>query len=162
MKKRVFSSLILLSLLSISLFANEAEQMFWDEVKNSNDIELLKLYKRKYPNGIFESLADIKINRLNKVDNVDYKKSVIPNWLKGKTDEYKFYGVGKANKHFKGKEYQRSLAIKRAKKELEKKFDKYKISKSKKEEYLKYLSTEEYVNKREKVYILLYIDNENI
>ena len=46
------------------IYGNESEKFFWDEVKNSADIEMLKSYKKQYPHGIFEKLADIKIKRL--------------------------------------------------------------------------------------------------
>lgn len=155
-------SLFFILLIAFTLYGSESEKMFWDEVKDSNDIELLKLYKKNYPNGIFESLADIKIKRLKKVDTVQYAKPIVPTWLKGYTSKYRYYGVGKANKHFKGKQYQRSLAIKRAKRDLENKFEKYNISTKQKEQYLEYLSTKEYIGKREKIYILLYVDNDNL
>lgn len=61
-KKLIFTFLFICT----SLFANESEKFFWDEVKESSDIELLKLYKKKYPNGLFEEIADIKIKRLKK------------------------------------------------------------------------------------------------
>lgn len=156
--KKIFLSCVFCSL----LLANEAEQMFWDEVKNSNDIELLKLYKKKYPNGIFESLADIKIKRLQKVDVQTEAKPIIPNWIKGETSDYKFYGVGKAIKNFKGEEYQRSLAKKRAQRVLDEKFLRYKLTSRQILEYSSYISTQEYKDEKERIYILLYIDNENI
>lgn len=158
MKKALFFLFVIITV----AFSSEAEKMFWDEVKDTNDIELLKLYKKRYPNGIFESLADIKIKRLKQVNVKSNNKATVPDWLKGYTADYKFYGVGKANRHFKGEEYQRALAIKRAKRELEEKFENYNLSEEQINEYTQYISTKEYKDKRERIYILLYIDNENL
>ena len=105
---------------SIRSFQQEVEQQL---VGDTGDIELLKLYKKKFPSGLYESLADIKIKRLYRANIEDSEITEIPNWLKGYTQEYKYYGVGKANKHFKGEEYQKSLAIKRANREIESKFE---------------------------------------
>ncbi len=159
MKRTILSLLLGVSF----LFSSESEQMFWDEVKDTNDIELLKLYKKRYPNGIFESLADIKIKRLQSGNISDTTIiNTIPDWIKGHTSKYRFYGVGKANKHFKGEDYQRSLATKRAQRKLEDKFDDFNLTSRQITEYSRYIETEVYKDKREKLYILLYIDDENI
>ncbi len=118
-KKLIFTFLFICT----SLFANESEKFFWDEVKESSDIELLKLYKKKYPNGLFEEIADIKIKRLKKANKPKKNKEGIPLWLKGKNVDYKYFGVGKASEHFKGKEYQENLAKKRAYRDLDSLFE---------------------------------------
>ena len=154
-------NILLILLFSFSLFASEEEISFWDNVKNSSDIELLQLYKKKYPHGTFESIADIKIKRLkksNKIDNI----SVTPNWIKGEILNYKYYGIGKANKHFKGNEYQEKLAYKRANRNLEYKMNEKNISNKKKQKLLSQVEQELYVDKKGRIYILLYINNENI
>jgi hypothetical protein len=141
------------------LFSNEAELLFWDEVKDRSDVELLKLYKKQYPNGIFESLADIKIKRLNKANMVEEEEPTIPLWIKGKTTDYEFYGVGKSNKHFKGKDYQENLARSRARRELQKKLDSTDLTQEKMHDYFQLIQTKKYTDERERIYILLYIDN---
>ena len=156
--------MILTCLFVVSLmYGNESEKFFWDEVKNSSDIEMLKSYKKQYPHGIFEKLADIKIKRLQRVaeTNEDKDTNEIPLWIKG-TTKYKFYGIGKANKHFKGKHYQENLAKSRAKRKLQKLFDKNNLSNETIEEYNRLQEKKKYVDKKGRIYILLYIDNYNI
>ncbi|MEA3289820.1 MAG: hypothetical protein U9Q04_06510 [Campylobacterota bacterium] len=162
MKKQIKKILILLLFISTLTYGSEVEKMFWDEVKDTNDIELLKLYQKRYPNGIFESLAKIKIDRLRKANIKKIDIDAVPNWIKGHTDDYKYYGVGKALKHFKGEEYQKALALKRAKKELFEKFHANKLPETVISEYITYLETKEYKNKRDRIFILVYIDNTNI
>ncbi len=156
MKKTIF----ILTILITMLFADKAELLFWDEVKDSGDVELLKLYKKQYPHGVFESLADIKIKRLLKA-NIDQEEptNIIPLWIKGYSADYQYYGVGKANTHFKGKNYQENLARSRARKELQKKLDQSDLSQEKIYEYLQLVQTKKYIDERERIYILLYIDN---
>lgn len=152
-------NLILVILLVSFVYANKAEQQFWNEVKDTQDIELLKLYKEKYPKGVFESLADIKIKRLIQAKSPQKAEDEIPLWIKGTTPDYQYYGVGKANSHFKGKHYQENLARSRAKKELMLKLENGNLSQEKIYEYLKLVQTATYTDKRERIYILLYIDN---
>ncbi len=154
-------NIIFIILLSCTLFSSEEEISFWDNVKDSSDIELLQLYKKKYPNGTFESIADIKIKRLQKVNIVE-NSSVIPTWLKGTTTEYKYYGVGNATKHFKGEEYQHSLAYKRAERKLIDKLKESNFNKQKQEELLSIAQEKLYKDNNERQYILLYIDNSDI
>ena len=156
--------MILTCLFVVSLmYGNESEKFFWDEVKNSSDIEMLKSYKKQYPHGIFEKLADIKIKRLQRVSETDEDKDTneIPLWIKG-TTKYKFYGIGKANKHFKGKDYQENLAKSRAKRKLQKLFDNNNLSNETMEEYNRLQEKKKYIDKKGRIYILLYIDNYNI
>ncbi|MEA3353802.1 MAG: hypothetical protein U9Q33_08315 [Campylobacterota bacterium] len=141
------------------LFGSKSEKMFWDEVKDTNDIELLRLYQKRYPNGIFESLAKIKIDRLKKANKDQKDINTIPNWLKGYTEDYKYYGVGKANKHFKGTQYQSSLANKRAKRKLMKKFKENRLTEKEIEEYLKLVEIKEYKDDKQRIYILHYIED---
>ena len=145
------------------VFGNELEKYFWDEVKNSSDIEMLKSYKKQYPQGVFERLADIKIKRLQKNKEKDDKKNInkIPVWIKG-TAKYKYYGIGKANKHFKGKYYQENLAKSRAKRKLQKLFDQNNLTNEMMEEYYSLQEKKKYVDHKGRVYILIYIDDYNI
>ena len=157
MKKTV--TIFCIFLITINLYANESEKMFWDEVKNSHDIELLELYKRNYPNGLFEPLADIQIKRLKKANRIVKKKNKIPNWLKGDSKDYKYYGVGKANKHFKGKYYQENLARNRARRNLQDMFDNYGLTNNEIFKYNELIQVEKYIDAKGRVYILLFIDN---
>jgi len=143
------------------MYANKAEKFFWDEVKNSSDVELLKLYKKQYPNGTFEKIADLKIKRLLKSSKSKDNKNEIPTWLKG-TTKYKFYGVGKANKHFKGKYYQENLARNRAQRDLQSLYEENNLSNKIIEEYNNVLEIKQFIDKNERIYILLYIDNYNL
>ncbi|MDC0933782.1 hypothetical protein OAR97_08010 [Arcobacteraceae bacterium] len=152
---------LLLSLLLLSyIYASSAEKQYWDEVKNSSDIELLKSYKKQYPHGTFEKIADIKIKRLQR-NNISYTKESPDSWIKG-TTKYQFYGIGKANKHFKEKHYQENLARSRAKKNIMRLFHMKNISDKTITEYLGLLETKQYIDKKERVYILLYLDNYNL
>ena len=157
--KIVLTVIFLLSL----VYANESEKYFWDEVKNSSDIEMLKSYKKQYPHGIFEKLADIKIKRLQRETESTNEKDTneITNWIKG-TSKYKFYGIGKANKHFKGKHYQENLARSRAKRKLQKLYDKNNLSNETIAEYNSLEEKKQYIDKKGRIYILIYIDNYNI
>jgi len=157
--KMILTLMFLLSL----IYGNESEKFFWDEVKNSSDIEMLKSYKKQYPHGIFEKLADIKIRRLQR-DNETVKNqdiNEIPLWIKGTTD-YDFYGVGKANKHFKGKDYQENLARSRANRKLQKLFDKNDLTNETMQEYKRIIEKKKYIDTKGRIYILLYIDNYNL
>lgn len=156
-------TLLILLCVSGILYANKAERLFWDEVKNSNDMELLKAYKEEYPNGVFERLADIKIKRLIKTNQEDIQtdENHIPFWING-TKEYRFYGVGKANKHVKGKHYQENLARSRARRDLQKLLDRADLTEKEMYDYNSLIETKMYVDKRDRVYILLYIDNINL
>ena len=42
----------------------DKEIILWNEVKQTNDVELLQLYLSLYPNGVFSSLAKVMITRL--------------------------------------------------------------------------------------------------
>lgn len=157
--KILYTIILLFSLVN----ANESEKFFWDEVKNSSDIELLKSYKKQYPHGIFEKIADIKIKRLLKNERINETEdeNITPHWIKG-TSKYKFYGIGKANEHFKGKHYQENLARNRAERKLLKSFENEKLSNKTIEEYNDLIEKKKYVNKKGRIYILLYIDNYNL
>ncbi|PIF04814.1 MAG: hypothetical protein CSA86_00715 [Arcobacter sp.] len=143
------------------VYADKSEKYLWDEVKNSSDIELLQLYKKKYPNGLFKEIADIKIKRLLKSKNTDKKSQDDGYWIKG-TSKYKFYGIGKANKHFKGKHYQENLARSRAKRELYDLFSKKHLKNEQIDKYEDFIEEKKYINPKGRIYILLYIDNYNI
>ena len=151
---RIFLGTILLFLV---LNANESEKFFWDEVKNSSDIELLNSYKKQYPNGTFEKIADIKIKRLSKNKTINEDANSIPMWTKG-TSKYQFYGIGKANKHFKGKHYQENLARNRAERKLFNLFNEKNLSNDIIEEYNTLIEKKQYTDNKGRIYILLYID----
>jgi len=44
--------------------ANRIENEFWEAIKNNKDVGAFRLYKEKYPNGIYTNLADLKIRQL--------------------------------------------------------------------------------------------------
>ena len=153
-------TLIILLLVS-ALFAKNPEKQYWDEVKNSADIELLKSYKEQYPHGVFEKLADIKIKRLIKASiNIEEDENSIPLWIKGKVD-YRLYGIGKANKHYKGETYQKNLATKRARRALNQSYDRERLTNKEIVEYNSLVEKKVYLDRNKRVYILLYIDNIN-
>lgn len=154
-------NLFLVLCIVIFLYGSDEEIIFWNDVKNSNDIELLKLYNEKYPNGSFSLIAKNKIKRLKKLNNIENSYS-IPTWLKGYSVDYKYYAVGKANKHFKGKEYQKNLAFKRAMRVLSDKLENSEYSSEKQEELLSIRLTKEYFDSKDRFYILIYIDNDEL
>ena len=43
---------------------NKAEILFWEDVRESDDPEMLKLYLEQYPEGIFSSLATHELKKL--------------------------------------------------------------------------------------------------
>jgi len=56
--------LLILTLVS-TLYSSTTEDLFWEEVRDSNSIYMLQLYKQKYPNGTFTIFADKKIEKLS-------------------------------------------------------------------------------------------------
>ena len=152
---------IILSLLLLSyVYGNKPEKQYWDEVKDSSDIELLKSYKKQYPHGTFEKIADIKIKRLQQ--NISFENELDSNdWIKGNV-QYKFYGIGKANKHYKGIHYQENLARSRAKKKLMKLYNQKKLSNKKMIKYNNLIESKQYIDDSERVYIMLYVSNYNL
>ena len=156
-------TIILCILLCGFAYGNKSEKFFWDEVKNSADVELLKSYKEQYPHGVFEKLADIKIRRLQKSldSNEMSDPNKIPSWIKG-TNQYTYYAVGKANKHFKGEYYQENLARSRAEKKLQKKYDNNNLSNKRMIKYNGLVEQKKYIDKKGRVYILIYLDNYNL
>ena len=117
---------LLICLVVINLIADDCdrEELFWEEIKNSRDIKDFKYYNKRYPNGIYEYISNKNIKQLRQSNNTTQLIKQRPLWIKGYSENYKFYGVGKANKHFKGKDYQENLARNRARKKLQYKFDK--------------------------------------
>ena len=151
---------ILFILLISFAYADESEKQYWDEVKNSSDIELLKSYKEQYPHGVFEKIANIKIKRLLK-SNKKEEDDNSNDWIKG-TSLYKFYGIGKANSHFKGKHYQENLAKSRAMKKLMKLYKAHSLSQEMISQYNSLIEIKKYTDERGRIYLLLYIDNYNL
>lgn len=148
--------------LGASPYSKNSEKLFWDEVKDSSDVDMLRLYKTKYPNGVFESIADIKIKRLLRAKNENKQEELEdggePFWIKGRLD-YKYFGLGRATTHFKGKHYQENLARSRAKRDLQKEYERDNLSNEKIDKYNDLLQTKKYTDERGKIYILLYLDN---
>ena len=54
--------------------SSPVEREFWEAIKNSIDADDFRLYKQKYPNGIYTNLADLKIKQLTR-DNADKSNS---------------------------------------------------------------------------------------
>jgi uncharacterized caspase-like protein len=48
------------------LSAADVEHEYWAEIKNSTDVGDFRLYKERYPNGIYTNLADLKIQQLTR------------------------------------------------------------------------------------------------
>ncbi len=46
--------------------AATVEKEYWAEIKSSTDVEDFRLYKQNYPNGIYRTLADLKIRQLTR------------------------------------------------------------------------------------------------
>ena len=156
--------ILLVSLCILGLMANECEKekYFWDEIRNSKDIEDFKYYNKKYPNGIYEYIAIKNIKQLRKTNNKMQLVGKKPTWLKGYTDDYKYYAVGTANKHFNGTHYQENLAKSRAKEKLYERFNKANISQDTQYKYYEVMQEKKYIDDKGRVYILLYIDNYDI
>jgi hypothetical protein len=152
---------LLVCLFVINLIADncDREKLFWDEIKNSRDIKDFRYYNKKYPNGIYEYIANKNIKQLKKSNNTIQLVKQRPSWIKGYSQKYKFYGVGKANKHFKGKDYQDNLASNRAKKELQAKFNNSNLTNKQIYNYKELIQIIKYIDDKGRVYILLFIDN---
>jgi len=159
MKKVLFICLFVISLIAEEC---DREKLFWDEIKSSRDIGDFQYYNKKYPNGIYEYIANKNIKQLRQLKNITQLVIERPAWLKGNHLDYKYYGVGKANKHFKGKHYQENLAKSRAKKKLQDKFDNSNLSNKQMFKYNELIQKIKYIDKKDRVYILLYIDNYDI
>lgn len=50
---------------AVSGVRKEVEKEFWDSIKDSQDADYFRLYKEKYPNGVYVPLADLKIKQLS-------------------------------------------------------------------------------------------------
>lgn len=48
--------------------SNEMDLAFWNDVKNSNDAEMLQAYLDEFPNGTFARLARLKLQKLKKTE----------------------------------------------------------------------------------------------
>jgi hypothetical protein len=158
----MIKAVLISSILVITLYAgqNKGEKLFWDEVKDSNDIELLKAYKENYPSGIFEAIADIKIKRLRNATITQEDKDGVPFWVHNKSAlNHKYYGIGFSNKHYNGKHYQENLARSRAKAELMKKFEADKLAQDIMYEYFDLIQSDTYTDDRGRIYVLLFVDN---
>ena len=157
-------SILLISLFVFNLVANECdkEQMLWNEIKQSKDIGDYKYYNKKYPNGTFEYLANKYINQLRESNNTIYLIEDNPSWIDGNSIKFRFYGIGKAIKHFNGIKYQKKLSIQRAMINIEERLDESNLDKNKIEELKNLIKTQEYIDSDNNFYILLYIENYEI
>jgi len=138
-------------LLYTILFASntDIELALWNDVKNSNDITMLKIYLKKYPNGIFSEIAKLKIRKLILLND----NSSIKNLLWWKSDAkipFKYYGVGSSGSWAVDPE---AIAKKRAIENLKEQID-YSSQKNLNIKFLKHTT------KYGKVFILAYMDNE--
>lgn len=137
---------------------NKGDKLFWEEVKSTNDIELLRAYQKEYPNGIFYRLAEIKIKRLQKEKHKLLSHDNEPLWVR-EIVNHRYFGVGYANKHYKGIDYQKNKAKSKAKKELLKLFQKNRLSEKRRHHYFRNIETQTYINKNKRVYVLVYVPN---
>ena len=156
--------ILLISLFIFNLMANDCdkEQLFWDEIKHSKDIEDYKYYNKKYPNGTYEYLANKYINQLRESDDIITITENEPNWIYGESLKFKFYGVGKAIKHFNGIKYQKKLSLKRAMIDLDDRLEDSSLDKDRIEELKNLIKSQEYIDNNDNFYILLYIENYEI
>ncbi len=153
--------LLIVLALSLSLFAYDCdeERLFWEEIKHSKDIEDFKYYKRKYPDGIYEYLATKNLKILSKSGKRALSKNEVPNWINGSTPEYRYYAVAYANVHFKGKQYQENLARGRAVQKLQDDFNDANLDVDTHYRYNSIIQTKVYRDKKNKVYVLVFVDN---
>ena len=156
--------ILLICLFIFNLEANECdkEQLFWNEIKDSKDIEDYKYYNKKYPNGTFEYLANKYINQLRESENPIITIEDEPRWINGESLKFKFYGVGKSIKHFNGIKYQKKLSLRRAMINLEERLDQSDLDKERQDELKKLIKSKEYTDNNDNYYILLYIENYEI
>jgi TRAP transporter TAXI family solute receptor len=56
---------------------NPKEKIFWELVKEENDIEHYKLYLQKYPRGFYKEFAKLKIKSLKKEKSIDIPQKKI-------------------------------------------------------------------------------------
>lgn len=145
---------------TLSASSLEADKMFWDEVKNSHRIELLELYKKQYPNGIFVPLADQKIKKLSKKKHKDQKSD---QWNGSKTCDYAYCGMGYV--YFNNNtldQHQKSLAFKRAQRKLISSLeDNY--SSDEIEKLKEFIQTQYFTdNKKRKYQVLRYIEQNDL
>jgi uncharacterized caspase-like protein len=47
--------------------AAAVEKEYWEAIRNSTEVEDFRLYKEKYPNGLYVNLADLKIRQLTRI-----------------------------------------------------------------------------------------------
>lgn len=82
-----------------------------------------------------------------------------PYWIQKNSLRYKFYGVGSANNTLKGIHYQENVARSMARKELQKRYNRYQLSNYTMFRYNKQLKTQKYIDKKSAImYILIYLD----
>ena len=164
MKNILFVVLILV--LSISSFAQakepDTQSLIWQEIKNSKDISDFKYYLQKYPNGTYSYFAKKNIKILTN-NNIDDKTTLNkkPNWVDSKDIPYRYYGIGYASKHFRGKQYTINLATNRAKENLLLSFKKNQnLTEDMKIKYMNYTKKKIYsVKNNIRTYVMIYIDN---
>jgi hypothetical protein len=152
--------LLIVLIFSTGLFAYDCdeEKLFWDEIKNSKDIADFKYYNQRYPDGIYEYLANKAIKQL-RGGKKRVSRSGVPNWINGDTPEYRYYAVAYANVHFKGKHYQENLARGRAIQKLQDEFNEANLDADTHYRYNSIVQTKVYKDKKGKIYVMAYIDN---
>ncbi|MBD3840546.1 MAG: hypothetical protein IE909_01450 [Campylobacterales bacterium] len=150
--------LVIYFLCTSSLLADTySDKLFWNEIKNSNDIELFQLYITNYPNGIFVPIAKNKIEKLRSNHPNELTETTKPAWLEENSCMYTYCAKAYANAHFKGVEYQKKLAIKRADGELEEIFDSMNFSQEKIDSLKTQIKTKIYIDQKQKLFVLRYI-----
>ena len=155
MKKILF---LIIILLNSNILACDAEKAFWNEIKNSKDIEDFKYYRQKYKNGIFDYLA-LKNIRLLSGAKVNHISSSLPSWIKGDSVDHRYYAVAFASKHYKGEHYSENLARQRAKDKLRDILSKAKLDDRTLRKYNNIIKSERYKSKNGRIYVMVYINN---
>jgi len=159
--------LLVVLVFSLNLFATDDDEvLFWNEIKDSKDIEDFKYYNERYPDGVYEYLSNKQIKKISRSKyqnkkNKKYQKDEIPTWIKGNAN-YRYYSVGYSNRHFKGKHYAQNLARDRAMRTLQDQYNDENIDDDTIYKYNKILKEEVFINKDKRTYVLIYIDDYDI
>ncbi|MBT3387258.1 MAG: hypothetical protein HN417_04935 [Desulfobacula sp.] len=60
---------------------NSYELLFWESIKDSEEVESFNAYLKKFPNGVFEDLAKLKIKQMSNTssekNSADKKKNIV-------------------------------------------------------------------------------------
>lgn len=71
--KALLATIVLLCGLTPAFSQNQTELTFWNNIKESTDAAKFEAYLKKYPNGAFQDLARIRLNKLAGVKQISYK-----------------------------------------------------------------------------------------